>query len=56
MGAGELLAGVRALRRRGVTAPVAELLARCSALAEDTADRDLTADLALAGELLLTLA
>ena len=53
--AGELLAAVRALRGRGVTAPVADLLARCSSLPDDAADRDLTADLVLAGELLVGL-
>jgi len=50
--AGELLAAVRALRLRGVTAPVADLLSRCSALSDEVADRDLTDDLAVAASLL----
>ncbi|BEP12628.1 aromatic amino acid ammonia-lyase [Acidothermaceae bacterium B102] len=55
--AGELLSAVRALRLRGVPtpAPVAELLALCSALPAGAADRDLTDDLAVAGGLLTSL-
>ena len=56
--AGELLCAVRALRLRGVAtpAPVAALLARCTALPADVADRDLTDDLGVAGGLLTGLA
>jgi histidine ammonia-lyase len=52
--AGELLAAVRAVRLRGLepVGPVSDLLSRCAAMPEDAADRDLTADLALAADLL----
>jgi histidine ammonia-lyase len=52
--AGELLAAVRAIRLRGLEpfGPVSDLLARCAAMPGDAADRDLTADLALAADLL----
>jgi histidine ammonia-lyase len=55
--AGELLAAVRALRMRGaVPAPLTGLMARCSAMPTDVADRDLTDDLGVAAGLLSTLA
>ena len=50
----ELVAAVRAIRMRGLapTGPVATLLATCSGLPTEIADRDLTDDIAMADALL----
>ena len=54
----ELVAAVRALRLRPRTPAgrIGEILALCSSLPADSADRDLTGDLAMAAELIPSLA